>query len=455
VAVLGLAEGEFPATLGEDPFLRDADRQRLREEFGLPLEPSTLSAEFEFFYETVTRPRERLLLTRPRLAENGAEWQASPFWEEVRRLVAVEPRTLTSESLPLPVEVASWPELMDSLAGHPTYDEVRAWTADSRPDRRAAVDAAVDLLRLRRSRATGSPFDGDLGGLGDDLAHRFGPHRSWSASRLETYRTCPFFYFVSQVLHLEPRPEPAEGLDARQLGNIYHHIFEQVYQHPGVGDPADLDQVLAVLPEVAGAVLDAAPQQEGFRETAWWAQTRREILENVRRSLEALAELPGGYAPALHEAVFGRKGQPPLVVRQGEDSFWLGGYIDRVDRAPDGRVRVVDYKTAGPWSFSKKAVAEGKKLQLPLYALAARDALRLGEIAGGFYWHVGSGRASYLRLEKVEGGVQGSIDTALAYAWATVRAVRTGAFAPRPPAGGCPGHCPAAAFCWRYVGRRW
>ena len=91
VAVLGLAEGEFPATLSEDPFLRDADRARLRDEFGLPLEPSTESAEAEFFYETITRPRERLLLTRPRLADNGAPWQASPYWEEVRRLVAAEP----------------------------------------------------------------------------------------------------------------------------------------------------------------------------------------------------------------------------------------------------------------------------------------------------------------------------------------------------------------------------
>ena len=101
VAVLGLAEGEFPAVIGEDPFLRDADRKRLREEYDLPLEPSTQSAEAEFFYETVTRPRERLLLTRPRLADNGALWQASPFWEEVRRLVRVEPEMLTSESTPL------------------------------------------------------------------------------------------------------------------------------------------------------------------------------------------------------------------------------------------------------------------------------------------------------------------------------------------------------------------
>ena len=200
----------------------------------------------------------------------------------------------------------------------------------------------------------------------------------------------------------------------------------------------------------SGAVLDAAPQQEGFRETAWWAQTRDEILDNVRRSLEALAALPGGYAPALHEAMFGLKDRPPLVVRQGEDSFRLCGYIDRVDRAPDGRVRVVDYKTAGPWTFSKKAVVEGKKLQLPLYALAARDALALGQPAEGFYWHVQQAKPSGFQMSRFDGGPEAAMDVAVEKAWEAVRGARDGYFAPQPPKDGCPSYCPAAAFCWHY-----
>ena len=52
-------------------------------------------AEAAYFYEAVTRPREWLLLTRPRIADNGAPWQASPYWEEVRQRVTVEPIELT------------------------------------------------------------------------------------------------------------------------------------------------------------------------------------------------------------------------------------------------------------------------------------------------------------------------------------------------------------------------
>ena len=450
VAVLGLAEGEFPAVIQEDPFLRDADRQHLAHDYDLPLEPSTQSAEAEYFYETVTRPRERLLLTRPRLAENGAVWQASPFWEEIRRLVCAEPDILASESTPSPEQVASWPELMESLATHRGHSQVRDWARQTEPVRRSALDLAAHVLHLRRSGAATSRYDGDLSELDDTFDQQFDPACTWSASRLESYRTCPFIFYVNRVLGLEPREEPSEGLDGRQLGTLYHRILEQVFQAPSVSDPTDLEQLLGALPSVAAVILDAAPEEQGFRETAWWTQSRAEILDTMRASLESLLALPGDFVPHRHEAAFGLHGQPELIVREGDDFFRLRGLIDRVDQAPDGRVRVIDYKTSGPWSYTKKAVIEGKKLQLPLYALAARDALGLGDPVEGFYWHVQHAEPSPFQMSKFDGGPEGAIDVAVEKAWEVVRGARHGHFVPQPPDTGCPSYCPATGFCWHY-----
>ena len=233
------------------------------------------------------------------------------------------------------------------------------------------------------------------------------------------------------------------------LGNLYHEILEKVYQRAPT-DPT------ATLPAVAAEVFDAAPATYGFRPTALWNYQQRELTEILERTIAALIEISQDYQPYAQEQAFGLRGQPPLLIRgQDGDTLRVRGYIDRVDRATEsGDLRIMDYKS-GSTHISDRDLAEGKRVQLPLYALAARDALGLGQIADGFYWHVGSGRASYFRLEKAEGGVQGAIDTAVAYAWATVRGVRAGAFAPQPPAKGCPGHCPAASFCWRYMGRGW
>ncbi|TET52251.1 MAG: PD-(D/E)XK nuclease family protein, partial [Anaerolineales bacterium] len=316
------------------------------------------------------------------------------------------------------------------------------------PARLNAFDAATSVHLLRNSAAERSVYEGDLSGLEDVFARRFEPGRPWSASRLEAYARCPFMFFVGSVLGLEEREEPTEGLDARQLGNIYHRIFEQLY--PAVSDPTDLEQLIAVLPDVASEVLDGAPQREGFRVTAWWRQTRDEMVENVRRSLEALAELQADFVPLQYEAAFGIRDQPPLVVRDHNDSFALRGLIDRVDRAPDGRLRVIDYKTSGPWGYSATAVADGKKLQLPLYALAAQEALKLGEPAEGFYWHVRQAEPSSFKLSRFSGGPQEAMAVAVSHAWESVREARQGNFVPSAPDAGCPAWCAAALFCWQF-----
>lgn len=477
VAVLGLAEGEFPTALSEDPFLRDADRARLRDGFGLPIDRSPENLEPQIFYEAITRPRDALLLTRPRIADNGALWEPSPFWEEVLRRLNVTPVETTSRSFPAPDEAASWPELLAAIApsaawvARPGAGDVWSWAGQHAPAfcERIAHGQAVLAARLAeaepggwRDEGTsyqGSALDGDLTGWAATFAGRFGPHHIWSASRLEQYRACPYWFFTSSVLRLEPLQRPSEGLDARQLGNIYHHILEQLYR--AVGREGNSEALLAALPEIAAAVLDAAPREEQFRETAYWQRTREQILAHVEESVRALEALKGGYRFSEAERTFGIAGQPgpPLVVHDGDDSFSVHGYIDRVDRDDAGRVRIVDYKTPGPSTFTHAAVRDGKKLQLPLYALAAQEALGLGQVTEGFYWHVQHAEPSGFTLSRFSAGdrrgPQAAMEHVVALAWEAVRGARAGAFVPRTPAGGCPSYCPAAAYCWHYKDASW
>ncbi|GIK40340.1 MAG: ATP-dependent helicase/deoxyribonuclease subunit B [Chloroflexota bacterium] len=444
VAVLGLAEGEFPANLSEDALLRNADREQLQQ-FGLPIDLPTESSETEFFYETITRPREQLLLTRPRLADNGALWKASPYWEEVNRLVEAKLETL-SDNAPTPNWAASWPELMESLSTHLGYEAVRNWVKEKAFSRQLALDLAAQTCRIRQSRATGSPFDGSLQDLATQFQQHFAPPRPWSASQVEDYRACPFWFFVRRVLKLGPKEEPGEGLDSRQLGQIYHDIFERLYQ--AVTDPTDVDELLAKLPEVAWPILDKAPEDKGFRASAWWSQTRQEIVQNVRVSIVKLTEQLEDFIPIYHEVDFSNQ-----KFQDGDDYFLLSGRIDRIEAA-DSCIRLIDYKTGGSSGFDNSAIREGKKLQLALYALAARDALGLGQPVDGFYWHIRHAEASSFSLKKFKDGLDSGPEIALKFAmekaWEAVRGARAGYFVPEPPREGCPNYCPAANICWHY-----
>ena len=110
----------------------------------------------------------------------------------------------------------------------------------------------------------------------------------------------------------------------------------------------------------------------------------------------------------------------------------------------------IDYKTGGPSDYRPEALAEGKKLQLAVYALAVRDVFG-GELPmEGFYWHIRKAEASPLTLSSYEGGPEGAVADGLAAMWRAVHAARAGEFPVVTPHGGCPDYCPGAAFCWHF-----
>lgn len=451
LAIMGLAEGLFPASLAQDPLLTESDRLALRTRHGLPLDSAIESFEPDYFYETLARSRERLLLTRPTQAESGAMWEASTFWTEVQRLCDRPGGPLVHDVEPL--RAGSKTEIFDLLArAHAAPSQLSAVQPAIRQWLRQEwkkVEAAASIVRARRT-APSSPFNGWLDKASTATHQRFGPSYGWSASRLESYLACPLQFFLSAVLGLEARPEPQEGLDARQLGNIYHRIFEETYASLPLSQRTIPETLRESLESAADRVLEEAPRREGFRESSWWSETKDEIRRNARKSLEKLLELPGDYVPTYFERYFGAS--HALWVEREHDRFQLRGIVDRVDVDDQGHLRLIDYKTAGPTSYDPAAHRDGKRLQLPFYAIAVENALQLGTVAEGFYWHIQKAEASRFSLKAC--GPQNAIETAIDHAWRAIDGARDGKFAPQPPDGGCPDYCPGAAFCWQYQPRR-
>lgn len=419
VVLMGLSEGEFPKQEREDVFLRESDRAILRER-GLHLETKLHGDEGTFFYQAVTRARQRLLLTRPYLAEDGQAWEASPFWAEVTRLNGDQPK----------VRVRGEVGEVESAEAASRVE----WVESAR-DFDIHIKNGIEALRARMNPKAGGIYEGEL----FDLSERFGAGHGWSASRLESYGTCPFEFYMAYGLGLEPREEAEEGFDVRALGSMYHKILEMVYGG-------------AELKDAAQKVFANAPAEYGFRPTALWTQQQAELTRILEKTIEELNALSKGFAPHTMEARFGM-GQPSLVLKTSIGEVRLHGYIDRLDAAPDGSLRVIDYKS-GSAAISAKDLKEGRRLQLPIYALAARDALGLGEVSSGFYWHIGAAEASSLKLEKFEGGVNGAFEMAVAHVVNHVKGIRAGHFEPKPPEEGCPSYCPAVSFCWRYKSKR-
>jgi ATP-dependent helicase/DNAse subunit B len=450
VAVLGLSEGVFPEVEREDPFISEKVRAEFR------LEPRLEREQAGLFYQAVTRADQFLLLTRPTLADDGERWEPSPYWNAATSLF-MDPPVLIRPDDPRPLaDGASSEEVLFSAVRRgsltssfgellPRFEQLRH---------------ARDVLHARLAREAAGPFEGDLSAAQDTLVRAFGPEHVWSPSRLESYGTCPHLFFAAHALKLEPREPPQVGLDPLQLGKMLHAILEKAYCE--AEDPGDPESVLTSVRQVARAEFAAAPQHYGFRPSALWDIEQAYFLDRLIETVRGSADLGDGWVPTALESSFGRDEIPPLELNIDGGPVLLRGVIDRVDTNQNGQLRVLDYKT-GSSHLAPQDLVDGQRLQLPLYALAARDALELGEPIEGLYWAILAGRAGSLRLSRFNHeaedvtyrGPAGAAQVALQHVGRILAGVRGGSFQPQPPRGGCPSYCPAAAWCWRFAPSMW
>jgi putative RecB family exonuclease len=155
-----------------------------------------------------------------------------------------------------------------------------------------------------------------------------------SPSRAADFRTCPLMFRLRTIDHLPEEPSP----DAVR-GTVVHKVLEDLFDLPAAERTPERAEamvqnawefVLDAEPEIATMFLDDGAANEGPEITAW--------LTSCRESLRAYFALedPRRLEPAERE----------LYVEALLDSrLLLRGFVDRIDIAPDGAIRVVDYKT--------------------------------------------------------------------------------------------------------------
>src|SRR5438445_3649474 len=212
---------------------------------------------------------------------------------------------------------------------------------------------------------------------------------------------------MQNVLYVEPveRPEDVMQLAPVDRGSLVHIVLDrfldEARDHVDAGRPwTDVDRArMRVIAEEEFA--DAEARGVTGRRL-FWERDRRVILGELDAFLAAdEAYRADGLARTLAtELAFGMPGaaagavEVPLgdgrVVR-------MRGKAARVDRRADDRLVVIDYKTGSSTSYaglgSDNPGMSGKRLQLPVYAYAARTAYGTPDTeVDAFYWFIGKGR---------------------------------------------------------------
>ena len=399
--VIGLNEKAFPRFVQEDAFLRDADRESLARDLGykIPRKLEGFDEERLLFALLLRSAKERLYLGYQRADRDGRTMVPSGY------LAELAPQIGDTEWLIKHRPTERWAErpfhwnvLTPREAGLQMIlgagDRVRALSPSL--TRCLRLQGAPELFEegvkalaeLESMKPALTSFDGLVG---PGLSHwRMLEKRGVSPTSLERYAQCPFKYFGEKVLGLDPlgTPESLTALDARAYGDLCHGIlrvfYERLYESGVSPADASVATVDACLAEAAAEAFARFEATEPVGFPLLWELAREDITGLVRTFIQDdLEELRvSGYRPSLFEVeVTGRFG---VALPERLNHVPVRGRLDRVDvRRENGEahVRVVDYKyteSNAPKLEDRDLVTaalRGKRLQPPLYLLAARNVL--------------------------------------------------------------------------------
>jgi RecB family exonuclease len=386
VIVLGLAEGTLPSARVEDSLLPDADRAATGGEL-----PLRRDAEHE--------ERHRFLAA---IASAAHATLCFPRGDLRRPGERVPSRWLLSVAPAGPVgQLAFWDEPVEAVHEVPSFTggirramfpateqehNLQRLLAGLAVDGDAVVSAGMAMARARASDHF-TRYDGNLAGAGVERPSRA---EVTSATRLETWASCPFRYFAEVVLGITVPDDPERTLqmDPLDKGSLVHDVLERFVSGVIAGGPKDAAQLTAV----AEAVFADYEARGVTGRDLFWQRDRARMLRDLLELLAHDSEWPSTAVGT--ELRFG----PPEPVRfelGGGRAIAFRGAVDRIDEADDGGLVVIDYKTGSPTRYlgltELDPTAGGRRFQLAVYALAARAALGLpGAPVDAEYWFVTS-----------------------------------------------------------------
>ena len=225
------------------------------------------------------------------------------------------------------------------------------------------ADDGVPLLAPPQPRpssegAAGEDTSGeDTGGEDTASSQPAARRRSLSPSRAGDFLTCPLLYRFRVIDRLPEPPSPAAA-----RGTLVHAVLEHLFDRPApertpevarsLLDP-EWERLVTGEPELsslfpAEADLAAWLGEAGVMLDRYFTLEDPRRLEPAHRELSVEAELASGLR--------------------------LRGYIDRLDVAPGGATRIVDYKTgkAPPAEFEARALFQMKFYALVLWRAQGR-----------------------------------------------------------------------------------
>ncbi|MFA5361254.1 MAG: UvrD-helicase domain-containing protein [archaeon] len=213
----------------------------------------------------------------------------------------------------------------------------------------------------------------ETNGSGKDLKLFMPDHFSYS--QLESFRKCPLEYKLKNILKI-----PIRGKSVFSFGKTIHAVTHKFVNEAFKREQTDifkndLKTLYKIYDEewISDWYKSAEEQKEFYNKG-------KEILKNFYNDLKENHNILSINDELALEKGFQLKLNGDVVI----------GMIDRIDEVRGG-VEIIDYKTGSP----KKTLSKEDKLQLLIYALAAKNVLGLNPVKLTYYYLEDCSKASF------------------------------------------------------------
>ncbi len=379
VFIMGLNDHVFPKAPENNGLLSDADRKYLKD-LKIELAPDNEYLNYEelaILYSALTAAGDRLYLSYALHDESGKTVFPSPV---IQKIKSVFPKltedgdllTLPADSLisaPSPTLTHMLDNLNRKALGEDIDEKwlmVYGWFTENQKELLPKIPNSLYAMRKT------APLKSDIADI------LFPDGVTTGVSRLETYASCPFKYYMKYILRAEKR-KIAEFSPA-DTGSILHRYIDSVsrYIESNSTTWADIteNELKSVASNVTSDIIDNSSYFIKNSNRALYLIKRLQnlsvkMLTVIKKHFES-----GLFEPMGSELVFGEDGDyPKIKLKTASGTVNLTGKIDRADVLHTSRgdfIRIIDYKS-GNKAFSLSEVYHGLNLQLSVYMLALSE----------------------------------------------------------------------------------
>lgn len=351
--LIGLCEGEFPASYSDSGILTESDKCAMeKHDVRLTSREDIATADELFYvYRAMTKPSEKLILSTCRSSISGRVRNPSTAWNRVEFLFPY----IKASSFDL-----SYIRAMSEKSGENEKErDVESINADDLVEGARNNVVEIDPLFVRS--------------IFTDKLHL-------SKSRISTFAECPYKYWCEYVLKL--REQKVSAVSYADSGTTIHYILEnalkQICDETGRPGKIDDDELIRLVDNTLEKYVNEinCPLPPSMMYS--FSRLRDLSLIMVKSVVDEL-DSSKLRVVAFEQSISDRhpNSLKPLEIKVNENEdlplVSLGGVIDRIDcyEGEDKKyVRIIDYKT-GSHKFNVEKIETGEDLQLPAYLFTA------------------------------------------------------------------------------------